>query len=96
MSLAKRRIDLVAITRNSVLGADRSPVGHVREFILDESDGRIEFATLVLEDGCSGRPLEVAVPWSQFTMARSGDCLLLDISLRVLRSVATRRLEPLR
>lgn len=90
MSSVNNRVDLAAIAQRRVLDRRGEPLGRIKELFLDMDEGRVEYATLRLHNGESDGPRQLVIPWSQFRVSSDGEHLALDISRRVLKTVASR------
>lgn len=71
-------IEAARVIDDPVIGKNDSVLGIIRDLLIDERDGRIDYACVELHGKSAGKRIAI-VPWSQFRIAPRG-VIRLDVS----------------
>lgn len=71
-------IEAAKVIDDPVIGKNDAVIGIIRDLLIDERDGRIDYACVELRGRSPGKRVAI-VPWSQFRVAPRGT-IRLDVS----------------
>lgn len=76
--MTESHIEAAKVIDDPVIGKQNAELGIIKDLLIDQRDGRIDFACVELR-GKSGERRVAVVPWSQFRIDDDGE-IRLDVS----------------